>query len=51
MRRPRVRAGSALQSRAFSPRELAAYGVAFTLAMEPRLFGYFVDQLVHPKFG
>jgi membrane associated rhomboid family serine protease len=29
----------------------AAYGVAFTLLMEPRLFGYFIDQLAHPAFG
>ena len=29
----------------------AAYGVAFTLAVEPRVFGVFLDALSHPGFG
>jgi membrane associated rhomboid family serine protease len=28
----------------------AAYGVAFTLLMEPRLFSLFIGQLMHPQF-
>jgi membrane associated rhomboid family serine protease len=28
----------------------AAYGVAFTLVMEPRLVGAFLDQITHPQF-
>ncbi len=29
----------------------AAYGVIFTLVMEPRVFGVFLDALFHPEFG
>jgi membrane associated rhomboid family serine protease len=29
----------------------AAYGVGFTLIMEPRVFGVFLDALFHPNFG
>lgn len=29
----------------------AAYGVGFTLIMEPRVFGVFMDALFHPAFG
>jgi membrane associated rhomboid family serine protease len=29
----------------------AAYGVAFTVAMEPRVIGYFLGALVHPGAG
>jgi membrane associated rhomboid family serine protease len=29
----------------------AAYGVAFTLALEPRVFAVFLDALAHPSFG
>jgi len=28
----------------------AAYGVAFTLVMEPRLFSHFLASVVHPEF-
>ncbi len=28
----------------------AAYGVAFTLAIEPRVFGGFLEALTHPRF-
>lgn len=28
----------------------AAYGVLFTLLVEPRVFGHFVDALMHPAF-
>ena len=29
----------------------AAFGVMFMLAMEPRLFNVFIDQLLNPRFG
>lgn len=29
----------------------AAYGIIFTLVMEPRVFGVFLDALFHPGFG
>jgi len=29
----------------------AAYGIVFTLVMEPRVFGVFLDALSHPSFG
>ena len=29
----------------------AAYGVVFTLALEPRVFAVFIDGLSHPHFG
>lgn len=29
----------------------AAYGVMFTLLMEPRVFGYFLQRLLNPTFG
>ena len=29
----------------------AAYGVAFTLVMEPNVLGFFLSQLVRPSFG
>ena len=29
----------------------AAYGVAFTLVMEPRVLSFFLSQLTHPSFG
>lgn len=29
----------------------AVYGVAFTLIMEPRVFGFFLDALSRPSFG
>lgn len=29
----------------------AAYGVAFTLILEPRVFAVFLDELAHPSFG
>ena len=29
----------------------AAYGVIFTLVMEPRVFSVFLDELFHPAFG
>jgi membrane associated rhomboid family serine protease len=29
----------------------AAYGVAFTLMMEPRLFSHFLASVAHPQFG
>ena len=29
----------------------AAYGVVFTLVLEPRVFGVFIDGLSHPRFG
>jgi membrane associated rhomboid family serine protease len=29
----------------------AAYGVAFTLILEPRVFSLFLDALAHPSFG
>jgi len=28
----------------------ALYGVVFTIAMEPRVVGHFLDQLAHPRF-
>jgi membrane associated rhomboid family serine protease len=29
----------------------AAYGVIFTLAVEPRLLARFLEELAHPRFG
>ncbi len=29
----------------------AAYGIVFTIAMEPRVIGVFIDQLSHPHFN
>jgi membrane associated rhomboid family serine protease len=29
----------------------AIYGVAFLIVMDPRVVGYFLDQLSHPRFG
>jgi len=29
----------------------AAYGIVFTIAMEPRVIGVFLDQLAHPHFN
>ena len=29
----------------------AGYGVLFTVMMEPRVAGFFLDRLLHPSFG